>query len=335
MREAEHILMRPTRRAFLGGVAGGAVALRAGLSSAAPLPGIEILCAPTGASITLARAFDSGALSAAAPDASFRVWRDNDELRAGIVSGKTRLFSTPTHVPANLANRGMPIKLLCLLGEGHLYIVTADEKISSFADLAGKPILGFFRNDMPDLVFRACARMEGLDPDKDFQLTYVESGMAAAQMLAAGKTTTAILSEPPSTAAIMMAGQQGRTLRRAISLQEVYGRHRETKGIPMVGVAVHASLVEESPQLLAALREALPAAKAWALANRAEAAALAEKRLQMRAPVFEKAMDYMNIDVRSARDAKAEIASFYQTLIDAAPDALAGKLPGDDFYLGL
>ncbi len=325
----------PTRRAALAGGLAALVASAAGRSAARPLEGLEILAAPTGASISLARVVDSGGLAAAALGATLRPWRDNDELRAGVVSGRTRLFSTPTHVPANLANRGLPIRLLCLLGAGHLYVVTADDSITSFKDLAGKPVLGFFRNDMPDLVFRACARMEGLDPDKDIQLSYVQGGMEAAQFLAAGKTETAILSEPPATAAIMLAGKQGRTLRRAISLQEVWGRHRHTAGIPMVGVAVHAGLVEAAPGVLDALRTGLPQAKDWALANPGDAAALAEKTLQMRAPIFEKALPFMNLDIRSARAAKADLVGFYETIVEFSPDALAGKVPPDDFYLDL
>ncbi|MEI2735679.1 MAG: ABC transporter substrate-binding protein [Rhodoblastus sp.] len=303
------------------------------LAAAKPRDGLEVLLAPTGASISLARVLSSGGLDAAAPRATFRTWMDADELRAGIVSGRTLLFSTPTHVPANLVNRGMPLKLLCLIGLGHLYIVTSDESVASFKDLAGKPVLGFFKNDMPDLVFRACAKMEGLDPDKDFQLSYVQTGMEAAQMLAAGKTQAAILSEPPSTAAIMMAGQQGRTLRRAISLQEVWGRHKGSNGIPMVGVAVHQTLIDDAPEIIAALKAQLPAAKEWALANRGDAATLAEKTMNMRAPVFEKAIDRLNMAVVPARAAKDHLNTFYQTLIDLDPKSLAGKLPGDDFYL--
>ena len=53
---------------------------------------------------------------------------------------------------------------------------------------------------MPDLVFRAAARMKGLDPDKDFKLSYVGMPMEAARMLAAGRVETAVLSEPPQPA---------------------------------------------------------------------------------------------------------------------------------------
>jgi NitT/TauT family transport system substrate-binding protein len=325
-----------SRRSALALLAAGAVSgamTRRG--RAAAVEGLEILLAPTGASICLARAVDSGALGASLPGATIRPWREPDELRAGIVSGRTLLFSTPTHVPANLANRGMPLRLACLLGMGHLYVVTSDEGVSSFKDLAGTPVLGFFRNDMPDLVFRACARMEGLDPDKDFQLTYVQGGMEAAQMLAAGKAGTAILSEPPATAAMMMAAQQGKTLRRAISLQEVWSRHKGTKGIPMVGVAVHEKLLEQAPELAGTLRTSLPAAREWALANRPESAALAEKVLQFRAPVFEKAIERFNMQVIPAREARPALEGFYQTLLDFDPAALGGNLPPAAFYLDL
>jgi NitT/TauT family transport system substrate-binding protein len=324
----------PTKRDFLARLLCGAgAATLVGPALAQPIENLEVLLAPTGASVTLAQLLASGGLGAAAPGVTFRPWMDADELRAGIVSGRTLLFSTPTHVPANLANRGMPLKLLCLLGLGHLYVVTSDESVSSFKDLVGKPVLGFFKNDMPDLVFRACAKMEGFDPDRDFQLSYVQTGMEAAQMLAAGKTPAAILSEPPSTAAIAMAGQQGRTLRRAISLQDVWSRHKGSNGIPMVGVAVHQKLIDQAPEIVAALKTGLPAAKDWVLSHRPEAAALAETTMRMRAPIFEKAIDRFNMTVMPAAAAKAQLTTFYQTLLDLDPKSLGGKLPADDFYL--
>ena len=324
-----------SRRAALAGLASIGVASAASRLAAGPVESLEILAAPTGASISLARVVDAGLLAAAAPNATFRLWHDPDELRAGVVSGRTRLFSTPTHLPANLANRGLPIRLLCMLGQGHLYVVTANESISAFKDLTGQPVLCFFRNDMPDLVFRACARVEGIDPDKDIKLTYVQTGMEAAQLLAAGKAESALLSEPAATAAIMMAAREGRSLRRAVSLQQVWATHHGGVGLPMVGVAVNQSLIDEDPGIVAALAASLPAAKSWVLKNRAEAAALAEKDMAMRPQVFEKAIDYFNMEIVSAHDAKGQLETFYQAILDLAPDALGGKLPSDDFYLRL
>lgn len=154
-------------------------------------------------------------------------------------------------------------------------------------------------------------------------------------MLAAGKAETAILSEPPATAAILMAGSQGRVLRRAFDLNEVWGRHKGRARIPMAGIALHQSLIDESPELLAALRAGLVPAKERVLADPPAAAKLAERTMQMRAPIFEKAFPYLKIDVVSARSAKEELIAFYSALLDLEPEAVGGKLPPDDYYLDL
>jgi len=325
-----------SRRSLLLGTGSAVVSgFAPGRLAAAPVAGMEILGAPNGSTIVLVDLLESGALAATAPGATFRLWRTTDDLRAGIVSGKTRLFSTPSHVPANLAARGMPLKMLCILGMGHLSIVTADESVRSFHDLAGKPVLGFFRHDMPDLTFRALAKMEGMDPDKDMQMTYVQTPMEAAQMLAAGRATTAILSEPPATAAMMMAAKEGKTLRRAFDLNVVWGKHKGKARIPMAGIALHASLLDEAPELVAALKAGLVPAKTRVLADPAAAAKLAERTMDMRLQIFEKAFPKFSIDVVSARAAKDELVAFYSTLLDLDPDAIGGKLPPDDFYLDL
>ncbi len=323
------------RRVLIGAAACAAGGLSRTPAFAAPQSGLEILGAPNGSTIVLVDLIFSGALAGAAPGATFRLWRTTDDLRAGIVSGRTRLFSTPSHVPANLAARGMPLKMLCLLGMGHLSVVTSDESIRDFRDLAGKPVLGFFRHDMPDLTFRAIAKMEGMNPEKDMSLSYVQTPAEAAQLLAAGKATTAVLSEPPATAAIMMAASQGRTLRRAFDLTELWGRHKGSRRIPMAGIALHASLLDEAPELIAALKAGLVPAKNRVFADPAAAAALAARTMEMRPQIFEKAFPEFNIDVVSARAMKNELETFYSALLDLEPAAVGGRLPPDDFYLDL
>jgi NitT/TauT family transport system substrate-binding protein len=98
---------------------------------------------------------------------------------------------------------------------------------------------------------------------------------------------------------------------------------------------VHASLVEECPELSGALKEGLPRAKDWIFANREEAGELASRTLGTKPQVFARSLDHFNIQVASGKAMKAELAAFYQTLLDSSPDALGGKLPGDEFYLDL
>lgn len=322
-----------SRRTLLAVGAAGALHGLTARAAASPAPGLDILAAPTGASIVLARLLENGALDAAAPGATLRLWRTTDDLRAAVVSGRATLFSTPTHVPANLSVRGLKLKLACLIGSGHLSVVTSDDRIHDLHDLAGKPVLTFFRHDMPDLVFRALARLEGMDADKDIRLSYVQTGMEAGQMLAAGRVQTALLSEPMASSAIMMAAKQGRVLRRAILLNPLWAKHKSRAGLPMVGVALHADLVEKSPEVVAALHQGVRHAASQVLADHQAAAKLAERRMGFPAAMFASALPHLNIGVRSAAQAKDDLQRFYRTLLELEPRSLGGRLPAEDFYL--
>ncbi len=325
-----------TRRSFLQTAAGAAAATSASAFAAypAPAPALEVLGAVNGSSVVLARLIEAGGLSQAAPGATFKLWRTADELRAGIESGRTRLFTTPTHVAAKLYNSGQPIRLLSILSTGHISVVTGDESIRSFADLKGKSVLGFSQNDLPDILFRAIARAEGIDPDRDITLRYAQTPIEAAQKLGLGEVDIAILPEPPATGVVIMAALVGRSLSRAFSLQDVWRKHKGTR-IPQTGIAVHASLLKETPELIPALKEGLPKAKDWLFANRDDAGELGARTIGARSQIFAQALDRLNIEILSAKAAKGELEVLYKSLLDFSPDAIGGKLPGDDFYLDL
>lgn len=320
-----------------GGLTGGLIGALAGgpLSARAGTGGLHVLGAPNASTLVLVRLLQSVAWQAAAPGTQFRLWRDTDELRAGIASGETRLFTTPTHVPPLFAARGVPVRLLAIISMGHLYVVSEDAGISRLADLRGRRVTTFFRNDMPDLVFRVLLRREGLEPGRDIDIDYVGTPMEAAQMVIAGRAATVLLSEPPATMAITMAGHSGRTLYRSISLQDEWGRQFGPARIPMAGVALHQSLIDEAPELLAVLRAGLPEAAAWVLSNPGEAGTLAERTMDIRAMLFRRALEHLAIEVHGARAVQDEIMAFYRVLFELYPASIGGRLPDESLFLDL
>ena len=323
------------RRDLLCGLPAAALAGALRPAHAAGIAGLHVLGAPNASTLVLVRLLQTEAWLAAAPGTQFRLWRDTDELRAGIASGETRLFTTPTHVPPLFAARGVPVRLLAIVSMGHLYVVSEDASIGRLADLRGKRITTFFRNDMPDLVFRALLRREGLEPGRDLDIDYVGTPMEAAQLAIAGRAGTVLLSEPPATMAITMAAQSGGTLHRVISLQEEWGRQFGHARIPMAGVALHQSLIDEAPDLLALLRAGLPGAAKWVLGNPAEAGALAERTMDIRAMLFRRALDHLAIEVHGARAVQDEIVAFYRVLFDLYPAAIGGRMPDESLFLDL
>ncbi len=93
--------MTPHRRLILA-----APALLAFPAGAAALPELTLWGPPAGPSVTLAVAVQQGFLAGLAPQLSVRIWRDPDEMRAGIASGSMRISAGRSPRPGG--RRGTP-----------------------------------------------------------------------------------------------------------------------------------------------------------------------------------------------------------------------------------
>ncbi|MCB2099759.1 MAG: ABC transporter substrate-binding protein, partial [Rhodobacterales bacterium] len=117
---------------------------------------------PAGPSIALAHLVRHGESRRQVGDLSFKVWRTPDQMRAGFVSGDIRISGIPSYVGANLYNKGLPVRMVNIMTWGVLYLLSADDGVSTLADIAGRTVTMPFRNDMPDLVFRYITAKAGL-----------------------------------------------------------------------------------------------------------------------------------------------------------------------------
>ncbi|BBF93820.1 ABC transporter substrate-binding protein [Blastochloris tepida] len=320
---------RPSRRTALAALA----ALAASRPLAARAEGLTILAAPSTASILVARALDSGALDAVAPGASFNVWRGPDELRAALVSGRAGAVTLPTNVAANLHSRGLPLKLVSVISVGHMHVLTTDPAIAGLADLRGKRVQLYFRNDMPDISLRWLFGKVGLAPDTDVFLDYAGSATEAAQLVLAGRAQTVLLNEPAASAALQAADKAGLGLRRAFTLQSAWSEATDTSTfLPMAGLAVTADTARKDPDMVRTLHQAISDAAAWVRAEPAAAGALAEQRLGFPALATAASLEMGDSIVIPAHTARPAIEAFLTALADLSPALIGGSLPGDDFY---
>lgn len=320
------------RRPFLASAtAFAALSFRA---EAAGLAGLAVHASPAGASVLLARVVTSGALDGLAPGARIEAWRSPDVLRAGIVKGDVRVFSAPSTVAANLYNRGAALRLLSVIGFGNISIVTADNAVNSLGDLRGRTIQLFFKNDMPDLVFRCLMRRGGLIEERDYRIDYAGSATEATQLLLARKATIAVLGEPVGTMALALGAKSGLPLRRAIDLAQAWG---EITGgatrIPVLGIAVGESLVRDHPDFIRAFHAATREAVQWMRANPAAAGQLAARDFGLDAAALTASLAESNIDVVPARTARPDLESLWNALAEISPGVIGGRLPDEAFYL--
>jgi NitT/TauT family transport system substrate-binding protein len=337
MADAAVLSSLPRRAALIGigaGLAMPALARLAGPVRAAALEELVLFGPPAGPSIVLAQAVASGALAPLAGTASFKVWRNPDEMRAGLTSGTMGALVLPVQVAANLYNRGMKVRLLNIMTKGLIYIVSADAGIDGFPALKGRTLAVPFRNDMPDLVVARLLAHYGLVPGTDIVIESTGSPIEAMQMLMAGRVDAVLAPEPACTAAVMMGKLAGKEISRVIDVQAVWGEVTAREPVlPQAGMAITDALAATASGLADGLQAVLEAAADAVNADPAAAAATAAPALDFPEPVLAASIATSNLVAIRAGKARPAIEAMLSTLADSDPAIIGGRLPDDGFYL--
>lgn len=319
-----------SRRAMIFAAMSATLATPAILRAAAPAT-LALYGPPAGPSITLAQAVASGALKDLAGEVTLTIWRNPDELRAGLASGDIGLSIVPVQVAANLYNRGMGLRLVNAMTEGLLYVMAPEGTVAGLAGLAGKRISVPFVNDTPDFVLRAVLAHHGLI-DKVEQVP-AGSPIEAAQMLLSGRIDAALLSEPASSGVILMGGAAGKVLERAVDLQEEWAAISGLGPVlPQAGLAVTRAFSEAHGDLIAPLQAALEAATAAVLADPAAAAKAAAPKLELPEPILAASIPHSRLVARPASALRVQIEAMLGLMAEHDPAIIGGKLPGAEFY---
>lgn len=321
-----------SRRSVLAGSAGLALSLAApAVVRAAPIARLALYGPPASPTITLAHAVATGALADLAQDVSLTVWRNPDELRAGLTSGQIDLSVVPVQVAANLYNRGMGLRLVNVMTDGLINIVAAEGTITDLAGLAGKRIAVHFVNDTPDLILRALLKQHGLTDKVEIVATGTPA--ESAQLLLSGQIGVALLSEPFSSVAIMRGKQAGLNLARVINIQEEWGKQTGLGAMaPQAGLAVTKGFSDANADLIAPLQERLAKATEAVIADPAAAAANASGPLELPAPVLAASIPHSALVARPAGSIRAEIEAMLSLMAESNAAIIGGKLPDDGFY---
>lgn len=326
------------RRTFLALLGAGAssVALGLGPWRAAVADGgnLALYGPPAAPSLALAHLAERHGLDPAYGQPSFSVYRDPDQLRTGFVSGRWELAGTPTYVAANMANRELPVHLVNVMTQGLLYVISRDDSVQSFDDLAGKTVAMFFKGDMPDLVCQYIAEQRGLRVGGDIKLQYVATPVEAIQLLLSGRVDQAVLPEPAATGAIMQGMKATQKLVRAIDLQQAWA---EVTGgppaIPQAGMMIAEPLMERHPGLVADLQQAFAASADWVNNNPASAGKLGAAYMPLKPPVIERSIPFSKIEPQTGKAARPALEDFFGRLVELNPGIIGGRLPDAGFYL--
>ena len=347
---------RPTRRALLKGAALATTALAApwlraqqaaasaASASAAPIQRVPklTLAGPYAAvSNALIRITEAKMLADGAEEVEFLTWKDPDQLRALALEGKADFLAMPSNVAANLYNRGVKLRLLCISVWRILYVVSSDPAIKALEELRGKELLMPFRGDMPDIVFATLAEKLGIpigSGEDAIALRYTATPLDAMQLLLTRRAKHALLAEP----AVSTGMKKSRTmpvsaiapaLHRSVDMQQEWARaFARAPKIPQAGIAVMGTQLGNAP-LIARFMQAYSEAQNWCNTQPDECGKLVAARVDMLTPEgVAESMRAAPGEVVPAAAARADIEFFFEQLAARQTKLIGGKLPDDTFY---
>jgi len=214
---------------------------------------------------------------------------------------------------------------------GVSYLVSRDEKIRSFADLAGKRIALPFPGAPLDFQTRYLLSRSGLDPDKDLSIRYAPFTQTV-PMLLSGTIDAAPLPEPLATNVIMNRG-----LLRAIDYKEAWAELSETGGedsrySPQVSLFTTLQRTGDSKETIMKITDEWKAASAWVRDHSTEAALLTETQIDVPRDVLKTAIENTLFFVPSFEKNMDLVQDYYSKVRKYLPGKRA-DLDRDFFFI--
>ena len=255
-----------------------------------------------------------------------------DEVTPALIKGDLDVACVPANLASVLYNKTEGgVVCLAVNTLGVLYIVENGDEIQSVADLAGKTIVSAGKGSTQEYGLRYLLSENGVDPDKDVTIDWKSEHSECVAALASGAATVAMLPQPFVTA----AQNKLEHLRVALDLTAEWDA-LDNGSAMITGVAVaRRAFAEEHPETVEGFLQYYAQSVDWVNGNPAEAAELiAAYGIIESAAIAEQALPHCNIVCLTGQEMYEKLSGYLQVLSEAAPEAVGGALPRDDFFYG-
>lgn len=285
-------------------------------------------------SFPLLHMLDSGALGEHAARVEFRLWQNPDQLRVLLANDAIDFTAAPSNLPALLANRGQPVRLLSISVWGILWLVSRDPEVKGFADLAGRELLLPYQRDLPALLVNELLRAHGMQAGRDLRLRHVRDSQDAQALLLAGQVDNVLLVEPAVSLLLWRNQQQGGApLYRAQSLEAAWGQAFPGQPeLPQAGLMASARAARNL-ELSRAVERAYAHSARWCAGDPPACAELVHHHLpHLPVAAIEASIRATRLDSRPAHAVRMQLDALYRLLGEHNPQAIGGRLPAAEFY---
>ena len=254
-----------------------------------------------------------------------------DLLASKIIKGEADIAIVPSNLAVQAFNKGIPYRLAGTSTWGSIYLIGTKD-IESVEDLKGKEIYSFGKGLTPDIVLRYVLSENGINPDEDMEINYLNSGAEVAPAFLSGKTELAIVAEPLATT-IMMKKENAKIV---LSLNDEWSNIvGSTNGYPQSSLIIKEDLIEEEGEFVEKFLEAYEKSSRWAQENPELLGDYAEELgISVKKEAILEGQDRLNIRFIDAKDCREEYEAYFNAILGLDPKAIGEKLPDEEFYFG-
>ena len=279
---------------------------------------------------------ETGALNEHAEKVEFRLWQNPDQLRVLLAKQEIDYSAAPSNLPALMANRGDPVKLLNISVWGILWLVSRDPDIRTFRDLAGKELLVPFQRDLPEVLLDTLltAQREDGGAKEEVRLRRTRDSQDAIALMLTGKGQSALLVEPTASLLLWRAQRQGdMALYRGQNLESAWREQFPDRAeLPQAGIMANSHMAANT-RLNQVVEQAYAESARWCKANAGKCAELVHRYIpQLPVEPVKTAIELTRLESRSAAQARPQLEALYGLVAGRYPQSIGGHLPAAEFY---
>lgn len=255
------------------------------------------------------------------------------DVTAKLIKGEVDVAALPSNMAAVLYNKTEgQVVAVSPIALGVLHIIGNNVDITDASQLKGQTVVASGQGGTPEYVLQKVVEAAGLKLYEDVQVEWLANHAEVNTKLLSQEGTIAMVPEPFVSTALA-AGKEG--------VAEVFDMNtlwKDATGqeLPMGVLVARKAFVEEKGDDLKVLLNDLKSSVDFVNGSPTEAAQLiVEKGFIGKAEIAEAAIPNCHIVLYAGDKASegAEILKiFNQTLFEMNPQAVGGKLPGDDLY---
>lgn len=260
----------------------------------------------------------------------YSIEKTPETLLSEVLKGSPDIAIVPSNAAATAYNKETGYKIAGTIGWGSFYLLSSEGE-KSLDELKGKEIYNIGRGLTPDIILKTLLKDRGVDIDKDYVFSYVNSAADLPPVVLSGKAKYAVLPEPALTTVLT----KNKDLKVIADLNELWKKAYNSEfGFPQATVIVKESLIKDDKEFVENFLSKIDESVKFAYENRDELANYSEEiGISANKAIIPKAMDKANLKFVPIYESREEYENYFSKLAAFDPKTIGGKLPDEGIYM--